>query len=338
MTNDASRISRREFVYQTGVAAGASVLTSTAPAWAAASAGDELPRRALGRTGVEITALTLGTAPCGFAKPHSPRNVADCVSTAIDLGITAIDTAPAYDCGEEGVGLGLGQRRKEVFLSTKVLADTIADAEKSFSNSLKVLKTDCVDLAYFHHVGDRKVDIARNPDGVFTWLLKQKQAGKCRFVGISGHNRPAKFVGLLESGEVEVLLVVVNFVDRHTYKFEENILPLAQKHKTGIVAMKVFGGSRKMNYADPQCPPELDVKYLDLAVRYALSVPGVTTLNIGVHNPDQIRRNVQMVKQYQPLAADELAQCLELGKKLAPDWGTHFGPLARAGRCRSGLV
>ena len=64
------------------------------------------------------------------------------------------------------------------------------------------------------------------PGGVFDWLVKQKQAGKFRFLGISGHNRPHKFVPLLETGEVDVLLTVVNFVDRYTYNFEEKVLPV----------------------------------------------------------------------------------------------------------------
>ena len=279
--------------------------------------------------------MALGTAPTGFIKPHSPQHVADCVNAAIDLGVNFIDTARIYDVAEEGVGLALGRRRKDVFLTTKVMADTVADAERSFSQSLRLLKTDHVDLLYFHQVGDRKVEIASGADGVFTWLLKQKKAGKTRFAGISGHNRPHKFVRLLESGEVDVLMVALNFVDRHTYNFEENVLPAARKHDVGIVAMKVFGGAQKGNYADPKCPPQLDVEHLELAVRYALGMPGVATLNIGVHNVEQLRKNVEMVSRYQPLTAEEQAKCLALGKELASRWGQHLGPLAHAGYLRS---
>jgi aryl-alcohol dehydrogenase-like predicted oxidoreductase len=196
MSADNTRISRRIFVQQTGILAGGTILAASAGSalsGAEQPASGGLPQQVLGKTGVSVTRLTLGTAPCGFTKPSNPKNVADCVNAAIDLGVTAIDTAPAYAVAEEGVGLGLGKRRTEVFLSTKVLADTIADAEKSFSKSLRLLKTDCVDLVYFHQVGDRKVDIAMEPDGVYTWLLKQKKAGKARFVGISGHNRPGRF-------------------------------------------------------------------------------------------------------------------------------------------------
>jgi predicted aldo/keto reductase-like oxidoreductase len=324
------RISRREFVYRSGAAAGGAILATGAVQAAAPAAArrDAIPKRVLGKTGVEVSTMTLGTAPCGFVKPANPGLVAQCVNTAIDLGITAIDTAPAYDVAEEGVGLALGRRRRQVFLSTKVLADDVPAAEKIFAHSLKVLKTDYVDLLYFHQTGDRNVAICRNPDGVFTWLVKQKKAGHVRFVGISIHNRPKKCIELLESGEVDVLLTIVNLVDRHTYRFEENVLPVARKHNVGIVAMKAFGGAKGGNYADPNCPPMLDVEHLELAVRYSLGTPGVATLDIGCHNVGQIRRNIAMVRSAKPLTGQEAAKADALGRKLAAQWKDHLGPIA----------
>jgi len=324
-------ISRRTFVRQTGLLAGGTILAaSTAGKFAAAAepAAGEIPRRVLGKTGVEVTILTLGTAPCGLAEPPSRENVARCVNAAIDLGVGAIDTAPAYKVAQEGVGLGLGKRRKDVFLSTKVLAEDVPEAEKILANSLRLLKTDYVDLLYWHCVGDRKVEKGLNEDGVLTWLVKQKKAGKIRFVGISGHNRPNKFAGLLESGEVDALLTVVNFVDRHTYQFEEKVLPVARKHNVGIVAMKVFGGAKGGQYANPKGPCELDREHLGLAVRYSLGVPGVATLNIGAQNADQIRKNVQMVKLFKPLSSEEQEKVDLLGRQLAAKWKDHFGPVA----------
>jgi predicted aldo/keto reductase-like oxidoreductase len=168
------------------------------------------------------------------------------------------------------------------------------------------------------------------PGGVFSWLVKQKQAGKFRFLGISGHHKPGLFLPLLESGQVDVLLAVVNFVDRHTYGFEDKVLPVARKHDVGIVAMKVFGGARKSagSYANPNAPPEMDVAHLSSAVRYSLGTPGVATLNLGVHNREQLRKNVEMVRNYQPLPPEEQRQLADLGKQLAEKWGTHFGPVA----------
>lgn len=330
-------LSRRAFVRQTGLLAGGLVLGNERLGQAAEPAADKpavddqpWPTRVLGRTGAKLTTLTLGTAPCGLSSKIPPPEIAKIVDEALELGITSIDTAPAYKQSEEGIGMTLGSRRKEIFLATKVLADTVDEADQSLSKSFELLKTDWFDLVYYHSAGDHDVQAAMKPDGVFSWLVKQKQAGKFRFLGISGHNRPGNFVPLLETGEVDVLLTLVNFVDRFTYGFDHKVLPVARRHNVGIVAMKVFGGARKSagSYENPQCPPELDVEHLETAVRYALGVPGVATVNLGVHNREQLRQNVQMVKRYQPLADADQERLRTLGKQLAQQWGPHFGPVA----------
>ncbi|MCL4205631.1 MAG: aldo/keto reductase [Pirellulaceae bacterium] len=329
-------LSRRSFVRRTGLLAGGALVSgqATAPMVMAQAAPTAVatdvkpwPTRVLGKTGVPVTTMTLGTAPCGLSPKIPPREIADIVNEALDLGINSIDTAPAYKQSEEGIGLALGKRRKEVFLATKVMADTIEDAEKSLSKSFELLKTDWVDLVYYHSVGDRDIEAGVKPDGVFSWLIKQKQAGKCRFVGISGHNRPAKFVPLLETGEVDVLLAIVNFVDRFTYGFEHKVFPLARNKNVPIVAMKVFGGAKQMKYEDPEAPPQMDVEHLEMAIRFALGTPGVTTLNLGVHNCQQLRQNVEAVKRYEPLTGDQQDRLRALGKSLAQEWGAHFGPV-----------
>jgi predicted aldo/keto reductase-like oxidoreductase len=164
------------------------------------------------------------------------------------------------------------------------------------------------------------------PDGVFTWLVKQKKAGKCRFLGISGHNLTARFPRFLQTGEVDVLLAAVNFVDRHTYNFEEEVLPVARKQGVAVVAMKVFGGAAGGEYKNPT-GPHIDRKHVPAALRYALSLPGVVSANLGVHTVEQVRDNIRMVKEFRPLNAEENAALLALGKELAPKWGEHFGPV-----------
>ena len=331
------KVSRRKFLHQSGAAVGSAVLGSQI-AWraspaAAATAAETVPRRVLGRTKIPVSILTLGTAPCGQSKFFSSQQVAEIVNAAVDEGINFIDTARIYGCAEEGIGLALGRRRKEVFLATKVWADTIKEAEERFGESLKLLKTEQVDLVYFHCLGSRDVRRARQADGVFNWLLKQKQLGKTRFVGISGHNAVGRFPAFIESGDVDVVLMVLNFVDRYTYDFEEKILPLARKHDLGIVAMKVFGGVRGgfASYGGPKGPPQLDAQYLELAVRYSLGLPGVATVNIGVHDSEQVRKNVRIVKNFRPLSAEEQTQLAKAGRELAKKWGPHFGPVVEKG-------
>ncbi|NLX98791.1 MAG: aldo/keto reductase [Rhodopirellula sp.] len=321
--------SRRSFVRRTGQTATAVVLGTPAMATMASAEPttsgipDGIPRRVLGRTNVPVTLFTLGTAPCGS---FPPPKIAELVNIALDEGVNAVDTSERYNNSQEGVGLALGKRRKDVFLSTKVFANTIEEAERSLAQSIRHLKTECIDLLYYHGLGNLDIKGAMDPEGVFTWLLKQKQAGKCRFVGISGHNIPSRFPEFIESGEVDVLLVAVNPVDRHTYNFEERVLPAARKHNVGIVAMKVYGGVTGMNYKVVK-GPQIGEEHVPAALRYALSLPGVATADLGVHSAEQIRHNVEMVKNFQPLSDDEQRQLLELGKKLAAEWGEHFGPV-----------
>jgi predicted aldo/keto reductase-like oxidoreductase len=135
-------------------------------------------------------------------------------------------------------------------------------------------------------------------------------------------------VPLLETGEVDALLAIVNFVDRYTYGFEHKVFPVARRQNVPIVAMKVFGGAKQMKYEDPHVPPQMDVEHLETAIRFALGTPGVATLNLGVHNRQQLRENVAMVKRYQPLTDDQQEQLRTLGKDLARQWGPHFGPTA----------
>jgi predicted aldo/keto reductase-like oxidoreductase len=334
--NEPNSISRRGFVRQFGRAAGTAALGAAPVSALGAQKGadpGELPRRTLGKTGLSITCMCLGTAPAGIASKISAPEVAKLVNTALDLGINIVDTSEKYGNAEEGVGLGLGRRRKDVILATKVWADTVEEAEKKLAKSFETLKTDYADLLYFHHLGDRDVKRARDPDGVFTWLLKQKKAGRCRFVGISGHNLPDRFVPFLETGEVDVILAAVNFADRHTYNFEERVLPVARKHDVGIIAMKVFGAPdpKTGSWGNPDAKPNVGVENLETAIRYALSVPGVASVNLGVHTIEQLREDVDLVKRFRPLSADEQREVAELGKQLAGELGEHFGPVTEQG-------
>lgn len=330
-----SPFSRRDFVKRTGLAGGG-LLLSQLPQVASATEetitpAEPLPTRTLGRTGEEVSLMTLGTAPCGNARGVAPPQIADIVRAAVDLGINSVDTAPAYVKAEEGVGLAMKSKalREKVFLATKVPADTVDEGERSLARSLKLLQTDYVDLLYYHGVGNRQVENALDEDGVFTWLVKQKKAGKCRYVGISGHNLPGRFQRFLETGEVDVILVVINFADYHTYGFEESVLPLAREHNAGIVAMKVLGGARRSagSYANPNSVGELDARYVEDAFRYALSTEGVATANIGINSIEQLKTDVELVRRFQPLTDEQRAALVAAGKPIAEEWGAHFGPV-----------
>jgi predicted aldo/keto reductase-like oxidoreductase len=331
-----SLVPRRDFLCAAGAFAGAAMVgaavepsPSPSPSQAVLDGG-ALPRRVLGRTRLEVTILTLGAAPFGIADDVPVEEGIQIVQAALDAGVNSIDTAPGYGKSEEVVGKALGRRRREIVLATKVRADTRAKAEASLAGSFKRLKTDFVDILYLHDLGDRDVEKARQADGVFTWLLEQKQAGNCRFVGISGHNLPARFIPFLESGDVDVVLVAVNFVDRFTYAFEDRVLPVAIKHDVGVVAMKAFGGpdGKTGSWGTRRAKPMVGVDQIEPAIRYALSLPGVATANLGVHTLEQFRQDLAIVRRFRPLNDVEQEQLAGVGRRLAREWGPHFGPVA----------
>jgi len=331
----AGSLTRRVFVKGGLLAAGAVAIGGRAR-------GDEakktspapIPRRVLGRTGVEVPILGLGTAPMGHRNRNNPDlpPLIDVFSEAIDRGVTYIDTGRIYGRAEEALGEVLKTRREKVFLVTKVWSEEAEDAQKKFSESLKQLKVDHVDLLHLHSTGDKNIDKVLGPQGSWEFFRKAKKEGRARFVGLSGHSRPANFVRMIEeTKEIDALLIAMNFVDRHIYGFEEKVLPVARKHNAGVMAMKVFGGIRGSfpNYgAQTPHPSQMEKELHQDAIRYTLSLEGVTGMVIGVHGAEQLRRNIEMVLAAKPLSTEELAALVEKGKALAPDWRPRFGPVA----------
>src|ERR1039458_4971126 len=130
-----------------------------ADAPSSANAGSKLPRRLLGKTGVEVSALALGGV-IGMQLPPSPdHDPAALAEAALDLGITYFDTAPSYNNGQSETNYGqvLARRRKEVFLATKTDNRTHDGTLRSIELSLKRLRPDGVDRIQIHGISaDRK--------------------------------------------------------------------------------------------------------------------------------------------------------------------------------------
>jgi uncharacterized protein len=321
-------LSRRTFLRSAGaVGAGSLLLAGTA---AAEPITGPFPTRVLGRTHQNVTTLTLGTWPCGRSRDVPVDAIVKLVHESLELGVNHIDTARGYGKAEEAIGIALEGSRDKVFLASKVWADTAVEAAASLRDSLQKLRTDHLDLVYIHGIGNRDVERVMAQDGSLDFLVRQKEQGVIRFIGISGHSYPDRFAALINTGKVDVLLAAMNFVDVHTYDFEHKVLPLARRQDLGIACMKVLGGMRGgFAAADgPNTGPMVPPRLFEQAVRYALGIPDVATLVIGPHTLEQLREDVRLVRAYQPLPEDELQSLLSLGKQLAPTWGPHFGPVA----------
>jgi hypothetical protein len=232
----ASNLSRRDFLRRAAVAS----LVAASPTHAAGD-GADLPMRVLGRTGAKVTILGLGTAPIGEARgdiSEAERIFAE----VIDRGVSYVDTARIYGIAEEALGRILPARRDKVFLATKCWTDSAAKAQQSLEESLRMLKTDHVDLVHIHHIGGKSIEKVLAKDGILAYLLRQKETGRIRFIGMSGHARPTRFLQMLETDQIDVVMPVINYADRKIYNFEGKVLPECRKRNVGVVAMKVYAG------------------------------------------------------------------------------------------------
>jgi predicted aldo/keto reductase-like oxidoreductase len=289
-----------------------------------------LPTRPLGKTGVTLPILGFGTAAAG--RRLNTRDAVRLYETAFRAGITYFDTAPEFaGYGQAQIQLNhlLRHVRSQVFLVTKCYEPDGERALQLLEQNLKELGTSYADLVFVHSVGADKMEpkIVFGKHGTYTALMKAKSLGLTRFVGLSGHSRPSRFVQALRYFEIDVLLNAVNFVDRHTYNFEEQVWPAAARQNIGLIAMKVFGGAQHPS-PDTLSHSQMPVEYHDAAFRYALSQPHVCCATIGMATPRELDENLNRARSFQPLSIAEGRRLHEAGALLARQWTDHLGPVS----------
>jgi predicted aldo/keto reductase-like oxidoreductase len=333
----AHALTRRQFL--TGLAGAAAFGSAVRAVDAATQAATEknaagIPVRMLGRTGEKVTIVGLGTAPVGHSMPGADKGV-PVYRAALEAGVNYIDTAHGYDDAEEYLGQLIPQYRDRMFLVTKSLPSgpdpraAAAEMQRQFERSLRRMKTDHVDLLHIHSVGSHPEELILGAGGALEFVRKMKQQGQTRFIGITAHSRPGRLVKIIETGEIDAVMVALNFADYHTYRFEQEVLPVARRHRCGILAMKVFGGHRGgfAGYKQPG-PAKMPAEFLESALRYALSIESVSGAVLGAYTVQEVLEHVAWAKQFQPLTPEQHALQREQGKPLAAEWGTHFGPVA----------
>src|SRR5687768_9987946 len=151
----------------------------------------QIPRRPLGKTGVEVTQLGLGGE--GVLRTWGrAREAVALIRRAIELGINYCDCAKAYAGSEDYYGEALvGGLRETIFLTSKSAERTRAAAEKDLEATLRRLRTDRLDLWQVHDVRtEHDLNAIFGPHGSIEAFSAAKKAGKVRFIGVTGHHDP----------------------------------------------------------------------------------------------------------------------------------------------------
>ena len=286
--------------------------------------------RLLGKTGIELPILGFGTAAAGLRL--QTKEAVTLYEAAFREGITYFDTAPdfaGYGKAQTQLSHFLRQIRSEIFLVTKCFEPDGERALRLLEQNLRELQTDYADLVFVHSVGHDKMDPRKvfSTTGTYAGLMKAKSLGLTRFVGLSGHSRPARFMTAMRHFDIDVLLNAVNFADRHTYNFEEQVWPAAARANIGLIAMKVFGGAQHPAPAVlSHCM--MPAEHFDVAFRYALSQPQVACAVIGMATHAELKDNMRRARSISPLSFAESRRLHQIGQLLAREWVDHLGPVA----------
>ncbi len=148
-----------------------------------------IPRQAFGRTGHDSSRLIFGAAALGAV---TQKEADRALSLALDAGVNHFDVANSYGDAEERMGPWLATRRDKLFLATKTQKRTKKEALAELDNSLRLLRTDHVDLWQMHILVDEADwTTAMGEGGALEAFVEARRRGKTRFLGVTGHGKTA---------------------------------------------------------------------------------------------------------------------------------------------------
>ena len=272
--------------------------------------------RELGRTGLRVSALSLGTVELGldygipvpndYGKP-SRKEAIEIIEYAVDSGINLFDTAAGY--GESEILLGEAlYHHPDCYIVTKVnipqndSGELLTPSEfnrqvrQSLDNSLRLLQRDTIDIMQIHNATS---EIIENSE-MIAILNLAKEEGKVRFIGASVYGEKAA-LSAVQSGWIDVIQVAFNLLDQ---RMSETVFAAAKKAGIGVIVRSAFlkGALTKKGRFLPDELSELKdqvervvnrlgLTWEDLpgfALRFCLSVPEISTVLIGTRTREEL--------------------------------------------------
>lgn len=286
----------------------------------------------LGRTGVEVSVAGLGcggSSRLGMARGGSVDDAARLVATAIDLGVTFIDTAALYGT-EEAVGRGVKGRRDEVFISTKATPHRapsssdavlpVADLLTSLDASLRRLGLEQVDLFHLHGVRPGGLDFVIQEAAPA--LETARAAGKFRFLGITEHfgsdTAHLMLPRAIETGLFDVVMVGHNLINPSA---RTRVFPVSRAHDVAtlimfavrralsqpgalreVVDQLIAAGQIDADLIDRNDPLDFlaadpaVASVIEAAYRFCRHEPGATVVLTGTGSIDHLKANIAAIQ------------------------------------------
>jgi aryl-alcohol dehydrogenase-like predicted oxidoreductase len=276
-------------------------------------AGD-IPVVTLGKTGLKVSMIAQGGARMDLHP--TVQTAAEHVRRMYDLGLTYFDCARMYWQGrsEEAYGIGLQGVRNNVFLTSKSAQRTAKGAQEDLDTSLRLLKTDHLDLWQMHDLRTQnEINAIFAPGGAMETFEAAKKAGKCRLIGFTGHFDPVIHAAMLKAYDKwDTVMMPIHAADHAYLSFEKTALPVAKELGIGVQAIKIFGKAnllRSLNSTE--------------CLRYALSQPGVHVAICGAGTQGQMEDNIRTAQSFKRMTVEEIAATQN---KAVTGSGVYTGP------------
>jgi aryl-alcohol dehydrogenase-like predicted oxidoreductase len=234
--------------------------------------------RRLGRTGHQSTVAVLGAA--AYAR-SDPETTARSFSEALARGVNHLDIAPQYGDAQRLVGPLVPAVRDRLFVGCKTLRKNGDGVRAQLEESLQLLGCDAFDLYQLHAVTD--VDELDRRADAMTAVLKARDEGLTRFVGITGHEltAPAAHLEALRRYDLDTVMFPVNprlWADPAYRADAEALLAACADRDVGVMAIKACAArpwGDRPRHATTWYEPYTSRPDIERGVRFVLSVPGV---------------------------------------------------------------
>ncbi len=245
-----------------------------------------LRRKRLGKTDLMVTEVGFGGIPIQRIPETEAVNV---VRRCYELGINYYDTARGYTTSEERIGKALADVRDHILIATKSPAKTAKDLRDNLATSLKNLRTDYLDLYQLHNVTDTGWKTIKEPGGALDELIKIKEEGTARHIGVTSHSPTFLNKIIAEGSPFETIMVGYNYIALEPGK---ELLPTCKKMDVGTIIMKPFGGGAFTNAST--------------ALKFILADKNCDCVIPGMQSISEVEQNVAVCGGDLTLSKDEL--------------------------------
>lgn len=309
---------RREFL---GTITGSAAALATRDSLGESTAPDMIPRRTLGKSGLELSVIGFSGL---FLRDSTPEVVDRVVGESIDRGVNYFDTAASYGNSEAMLAPAVQPHRKDIILATKTRERTGEGAKAEFERSCEILGTDYFDMYLVHgimHV-DKDVDTAFASGGAMEFLLEQKKSGRIRCLGFSSHSTESALAAM-DRYDFDFFYFPISYTPWMKADFGPAALAKAQKKAIPCISLKSLARQR-WSAAHPKegqwesmwYQPIDEPEEASLALRWALSQPVVAALPPG--REALYRAALELTKDLSPVTSEETKRLMTLSEEMTP--------------------